>query len=145
MSRANTVYLVGFAAVWFALIAGSALVQAEKANDLGTSTRAAVALIVLLFALLPASAAASTPYKATLSEHGECEIKSLVRRVRFRASAIRKIEWDDEGEIRIRHDRGKARIVADHGFRGFLLGLFELNPYIEADDGVRRILGISPN
>lgn len=100
-----------------------------------------VALILgaLLFGLLPAFAAASSPYRITLIDDEECEFCSLLRQRRVRVQQVRAIDWDED-EIDIVHDRGKVRIPADLGFRDFLVRLLELNPGIKADDATEQAL-----
>ena len=142
ISFGNGAYLVGFAAVWFGGLAAGFVAQVLR-QDWPTTARVALGLVVLGVALLPALVAALISYKVTLTEEGECEFKSLLRLTRFRAQGIRSIEWD-EGDITIRHDGGKVRIVADREFELLLIRLFQLNPAIKADDGVRNTLGISP-
>lgn len=144
MSFGTAAFLVGFALLWFAGIVGFIIVPDLAKQDFGTGPIVVLGLLLLGLALLPAAAWAFLPYKITLHEDGVAEFTSLARRVQIRANDVREIEWD-EGDITIRHGRGKIKIVADRTFEGFLLRLFELNPTIKADGEIRRTLGLSPD
>ena len=146
MTVGNAVYSVVFSGVWFGMIVGFTIVGQllphAAREDWSTTARVAGTLGLLVLASLPALVYSVRPYKITLTEDGVFEFTSLLLRRRVRAQQVRAIEWDDEGEITIRHDRGRVKLIADRGFRDPLKRLLEENPGIKADDGVRRALGV---
>jgi len=145
MTVGNRAYAAVFSVFCFAVtvyfIIDELLPQAAR-EHWPITTLVAWALGFLAFGLLPSFLFAMTPYKITMTDDGECEFQSLLRRRRVRAQQIRSIEWDDDGKITIRHDRGKVKILADRGFVDPLKRLFQLNPSIEADAGVLEALGV---
>jgi hypothetical protein len=130
MSTAQAVYLIGFSLVWFGLIVGLAVPDVSGA--------AAVAGL-LVVAVAPALATALLPYKATLSELGELEFRSVLRRQRLRAQQIRELRWDED-DIYLIHDSGKVHISANKGFKDLLARVLELNPAIKVDDDARALI-----
>jgi hypothetical protein len=80
------------------------------------------------------------PYHVTLTDLGELEFRSVLRRRRLRAQQIKALEWDEDS-IYLVYDGGKVRILADEKFKDLLARILELNPAIEADDESRRLIG----
>ena len=136
LSLGNRLYLAGFSVVWFGgWFAGIVAVP----HDLDPGHVGAT-LALLALALAPALATALLPYKATLDDYGELELRSVLRTRRLRVAQIRAIDWDEE-DIYLRYDGGKARLFADENFRDLLARALVLNPAIKIDDEIRKLLG----
>jgi hypothetical protein len=125
--RFQTVYLTVFSVVWFGAIVGIALYNFP---DRWTGNSIYGAVFAGVVALLPAIATALAPRSVTVSGDGTCTFRSLVRSRTVRAQQIRPITYD-EGDIELRHDRGKITMKVTHDFEDFLAQLRELNPWIE--------------
>jgi hypothetical protein len=125
--RIQTVYLSAFCALWFFGVVGIALYNLP---DRWTAYAMYSAVYVGLFAILPAVALALSPHEVTVSTDGTCLFRSLIRSRTVRAQQIRSITYD-EGDLTIRHDRGKIRMRVTYDFEDLLAELMELNPGIE--------------
>ena len=132
----HLVYLAGFSVLWFGIVVWTAI---SNAPDHWTGGTFATALLVVLFALVPAFAMARIPYEVTVSSDGTCLFRSLVFSRTVRAQRIRSISVD-EGDIKIRHDRRKITMRSTQDFDDFLAQLVELNPAIELDRTLEHVV-----
>jgi hypothetical protein len=135
IDRNYALYIAIFSAVWFSVIVGTAIYNAPEH---WTGATLAEALFVVLFALIPA-AYAFLPYEVTVSDDGTLEFRSLLRTRTIRAQRIVSITLD-EGDVELRHDRGKIGMVPTDNFDEFLRQLLELNPAIELSPGLVKAL-----
>jgi hypothetical protein len=71
-----------------------------------------------------------TPRDVTVYDDGTLEFRSPLRTRTIRAQRITSITFD-EGEVELRHDRGKISMVPTNDFDEFLARLHELNPAIK--------------
>jgi hypothetical protein len=138
MSVGNALYLAGFCLVWFGAIVVF-VIGGQLPHGWKPSYVAAIAA-ALLFALAPTLIIAFIPYHVTLTDLGELEFRSILRRRWLRAQQIKALEWDEDS-IYLVYDGGKVRILADEKFKDLLARILELNPAIEADDESRRLIG----
>jgi uncharacterized protein (DUF58 family) len=143
ISKGLAAYYVGFSLVWFGGIVGFVIIG-QLAPD-WTPARIGAALVALLIALAPALQLAwSISYEVTLSDDGECEFHSLLRRRRVRVPQIKSIS-SDEDDVYIRHDHGKVHLVGVADFKDLLVRLVELNPAIDVEGWLRHALEEVPS
>jgi hypothetical protein len=94
ISGFELIYLVIFATGWFAAVMFIALRHMPQRWTLGEVVSA---ILVVLFALLPAAVTATVPHEVFISEEGECRFRSLVRSRTLRAQQIRSVDSDEGG------------------------------------------------
>ena len=134
ISGAELIYLFVFATGWFAVVMYEALRDLPERWTLGEFLSA---VLVVLFALLPAAITATVPYEVFISGEGDCRFRSLFNTQAVRAQQIRSIEFD-EGDIELHHDGGKVRIRRLQDFEDFLGQLIVFNPALELPRGWRE-------
>ena len=135
--RVQLIYLLLFSIGWFALVVGTAV--HHRMSDHWNGHAIGSAILLVLFALLPAYLTARIPHTVTISDEGTCTFRRLVGSRIVRAQQIRSITYD-EGDLTLRHDRGTVDMRGLDDMRGFLAQLLELNPALELPAGWREDL-----
>lgn len=137
------VYLLLFSTGWFAIVIGGSI---RNMPDQWTGRAFGSAILAVLFALLPAYLTARIPRTVTISDEGMCTFRGLVGSRSMRAQQIRSITYDDDdGNMRLRHDRGTVDMRGLDDMRGFLAQLIESNPALELPPGWREDLAQGAN
>ena len=127
--RSDAVYLIIFSVVWFGIVVGAAV---KDAPDHVSAWAVLAAFLTIAFALLPAFAVARLPYEITVNDDGTCVLRGRIGTRTLRAQRIKSLSYD-EGDVELRHDRGKISFRVTYDFPQFLRHLRTLNPAIELD------------